>query len=39
MIAAQILLQTHLDAGCPDAEAPASPLDDPSSTPEEDDVP
>jgi putative Holliday junction resolvase len=38
MIAAQILLQAYLDAGCPEADAPASPLDDPSQTSEEDDV-
>lgn len=30
MIAAQILLQNYLDAGCPDAEAPAAPLADPT---------
>jgi putative Holliday junction resolvase len=29
MLAAQILLQAYLDAGCPDAEAPAAPLADP----------
>lgn len=28
MLAARILLQNYLDAGCPEAEAPASPLDD-----------
>lgn len=36
MVAAQLLLQAYLDAGCPEAEAPASPLDDPSQTSEED---
>lgn len=30
MLAAQILLQHYLDAGCPVAEAPAAPLDDPT---------
>src|SRR4051794_22978344 len=30
MIAAQILLQNYLDAGCPDTEAPAAPLADPA---------
>ena len=30
MLAAQILLQNYLDAGCPAAEATALPLDDPS---------
>lgn len=29
-LAAQILLQSFLDAGCPESELPASPLDDPS---------
>lgn len=29
MLAARILLQTYLDAGCPETEAPASPLADP----------
>jgi putative holliday junction resolvase len=29
MLAAQILLQNYLDAGCPATEAPALPLDDP----------
>lgn len=29
MLAAQILLQNYLDAGCPQAEAPALPLADP----------
>jgi putative Holliday junction resolvase len=29
MLAAQILLQNYLDAGCPRSEAPASPLADP----------
>jgi putative Holliday junction resolvase len=29
MLAAQILLQNYLDAGCPATEAPARPLDDP----------
>jgi putative Holliday junction resolvase len=29
MLAAQILLQNYLDAGAPEAEAPASPLADP----------
>ena len=29
MLAARILLQNYLDAGCPTAEAPASPLADP----------
>ncbi|WP_435016856.1 Holliday junction resolvase RuvX [Tundrisphaera sp. TA3] len=28
MLAARILLQNYLDAGCPDEEAPASPLSD-----------
>ncbi len=28
MLAARILLQNYLDAGCPDAEAPAAPLAD-----------
>lgn len=31
MLAAQILLQGYLDAGCPEAEAPATPLADPPS--------
>jgi putative Holliday junction resolvase len=30
MLAAQILLQNYLDAGCPDAEARALPLSDPA---------
>ncbi len=30
MLAAQILLQNYLDAGCPDHEAPAAPLADPA---------
>jgi putative holliday junction resolvase len=30
-LAAQILLQNYLDAGCPAEEAPAAPLDDPPS--------
>lgn len=29
MLAAQILLQNYLDAGCPEVEAPPAPLDDP----------
>ncbi|HEX8203282.1 MAG TPA: Holliday junction resolvase RuvX [Isosphaeraceae bacterium] len=29
MLAARILLQHYLDAGCPEAEAPAAPLEDP----------
>ena len=29
MLAAQILLQNYLDAGCPETEAPAAPLADP----------
>ncbi len=29
MVAAQILLQDYLDAGCPDVETPSQPLDDP----------
>ena len=28
MLAALIMLQNYLDAGCPEAEAPATPLDD-----------
>jgi putative Holliday junction resolvase len=28
MIAAQILLQNYLDSGCPETEAPATPLAD-----------
>lgn len=28
MLAAQILLQAYLDAGCPDSESPAAPLTD-----------
>ena len=28
-LAAQIMLQSYLDAGCPEIEAPARPLDDP----------
>ena len=36
MLAAQILLQNYLDAGCPATEAPALPLDDP---PDEDEAP
>jgi putative Holliday junction resolvase len=28
-LAAQIMLQSYLDAGCPEAEAPAAPLADP----------
>jgi putative Holliday junction resolvase len=30
MLAAQILLQNYLDAGCPETEPPAAPLADPS---------
>ncbi|MEO6809538.1 MAG: Holliday junction resolvase RuvX [Isosphaeraceae bacterium] len=30
MLAAQILLQQYLDAGCPVTETPAAPLDDPA---------
>src|SRR3954447_15912390 len=30
MLAAQILLQNYLDAGCPETEAPATPLADPT---------
>jgi putative Holliday junction resolvase len=30
MLAAQILLQTYLDAGCPESDAPPAPLDDPA---------
>lgn len=30
MLAAQILLQNYLDAGCPESEAPATPLADPT---------
>lgn len=37
MIAAQLLLQAFLDAGCPDSDSPPAPLDDPASDPEEDD--
>jgi putative Holliday junction resolvase len=28
MLAAQILLQAYLDAGCPESEAPPAPLED-----------
>lgn len=33
MLAAQILLQNYLDAGCPTIEAHAAPLDDPAEDP------
>ena len=32
MLAARILLQNYLDAGCPEAELPPAPLADPSET-------
>ncbi len=35
MLAAQILLQSYLDAGCPEGEPPASPLADAPELPEE----
>ncbi|MBX6314660.1 MAG: Holliday junction resolvase RuvX [Isosphaeraceae bacterium] len=38
MLAAQILLQNYLDAGCPEAEATAAPIEDPTE-PEQDDAP
>ncbi|QDV36704.1 Holliday junction resolvase RuvX [Tautonia plasticadhaerens] len=38
MVAAQLLLQAYLDAGCPEADPPASPLDDPGQASEEGDV-
>jgi putative Holliday junction resolvase len=38
-IAAQLLLQAFLDAGCPDEDAPPAPLDDPATGPQEDDEP
>ncbi|RUL87370.1 Holliday junction resolvase RuvX [Tautonia sociabilis] len=39
MIAARILLQAYLDAGCPDEEAPPMPLDDPSPSFEDEEEP
>ncbi len=36
MIAAQVLLQAFLDAGCPETESPPAPLDDPAFDPDED---
>jgi len=33
MLAARILLQNYLDAGCPEAELPATPLADPTEEP------
>lgn len=35
MIVAQLLLQAFLDAGCPESDAIASPLDDPDRDPDE----
>jgi len=36
MLAAQILLQNYLDAGCPETELPSAPLADPVDTEEDD---
>lgn len=38
MIAAQVLLQAYLDAGCPDREMPASSLDDPKPSSKDEDA-
>jgi putative Holliday junction resolvase len=38
MVAAQVLLQSYLDVGCPATEAPARPLDDQDNDKDEDDA-